>query len=67
MMRRRQLGVRWITPTVHQEGLTLFRRYDDQDFSVVDRTSVVVARRANVREVFAFDRHFVTMGLLVRP
>ena len=67
IVRRRQLAIRWITPSLHEEGLGLFKRYDDHDFSVVDCTSFVVARRLRIRDVFGFDRHFVTMGFALRP
>lgn len=67
MIRRRHLAVRWITPALHEEALELFRQYEDHDFSVVDCTSFVVARRLRVREVFGFDRHFATMSFVLRP
>ena len=67
MVRRRQLSIRWITPPIHEDALELFRRYDDQDFSIVDCTSFVAARRLKLREVFGFDRHFVSMAFVLRP
>lgn len=67
MIRRRQLAVSWITPSVHNEALELFRRYADHEFSVVDCASFVVGRRKGIREVFGFDHHFATMGFALRP
>lgn len=67
MARRRQLLVGWVTPPVHEEALALFRRYADQEFSVVDCASFVIARRRNVREVFGFDSDFAAMGFVLRP
>jgi hypothetical protein len=67
MIRRRILRVDWITPHTHEEGLKIFRRYSDQELSIVDCTSVVVARAAGVREVFGFDEDFKTMGFLLKP
>ena len=67
LIRRRQLSVAWITAPIHEEAVDLFRRSADQEFSIVDCTSFVVARRRGVREVFGFDRHFATMGFLLRP
>ena len=67
MIRRRQLSIGWITAAIHEEAVELFRRYADQEFSIVDCASFVVARRRGVREVFGFDRHFATMGFLLRP
>jgi uncharacterized protein len=67
MVRGRQLAIGWVTPAIHDEALILFRRYRDQEFSIVDCASFVVARRKGIREVFGFDRDFVTMGFLLRP
>jgi predicted nucleic acid-binding protein len=67
MIRRRQLSIAWITSAIHDEALEMFRRYDDQEFSIVDCTSFVVARRRGIREVFGFDGHFMTMGFLLVP
>ena len=49
------------------EAMELFRRYSDHEFSVADCASFVIARRKKVREVFGFDRDFVTMGFVLRP
>lgn len=67
LLRQRRLSVGWITPTVHDEALELFRRYSDHEFSIVDCTSFVIGRRKKVREVFGFDHDFVTMGFVLRP
>jgi hypothetical protein len=67
MVRRRQLMIAWITTPIHEEALQVFRRYADQEFSVVDCTSFVVARRRGIRDVFGFDGHFATMGFRLRP
>ena len=67
MIRRRQLAVAWITPAVHELALETFRKYSDQEFSVVDCASFVVAKKKKIREVFGFDRDFLKMGFLLRP
>ena len=67
MVRGRQLAIAWVTAPIHEEAVELFKRYSDQDFSLVDCSSFVVARRRRVREVFGFDRHFATMGFDLRP
>jgi len=67
MVRGRQLSIAWVTPPIHQEAVELFKRYSDQEFSIVDCASFVVGRRRKVREVFGFDHHFATMGFLLRP
>jgi predicted nucleic acid-binding protein len=40
----------------------VFRRFDDKDWSFTDCTSKVVIERRNVRQAFAFDRHFRQFG-----
>ena len=67
MVRRRHLAIAWITAPIHEEAVQLFRRYADQQFSIVDCTSFVVARRKAIRDVFGFDGHFATMGFRLRP
>jgi predicted nucleic acid-binding protein len=67
MIRQRRLSVGWITPLLHEEALELFRRYSDHEFSIVDCSSFVVARRKKAREVFGFDHDFVSMGFVLRP
>jgi predicted nucleic acid-binding protein len=40
----------------------LLIQYADHAFSYVDATSFVTMRRLDLREAFAFDRHFVAAG-----
>jgi predicted nucleic acid-binding protein len=67
LVRQRRLSLNWVTPAIHEEALEIFRRYSDHEFSIVDCTSFVVARRRKVREVFGFDHDFVAMGFSLRP
>ena len=62
-----RLHLEWVTPTIHQEAWDIFEDYPDQVFSFVDCTSFVIARHAGVKEAFAFDQHFNTMGFILRP
>lgn len=62
-----RLQLEWVTPTIHREAWDIFERYSDQVFSFVDCTSFVIAKHTGVKEAFAFDQHFKTMGLTVRP
>ena len=57
----------WVTEEVHGRALDIFRTYDDQVFSVADCTSFVVARDRKIREVFGFDKNFLTMGFILKP
>jgi predicted nucleic acid-binding protein len=67
LIRRRHLTVAWITPAVHEAAVEIFRKYSDQEFSVVDCASFVVAKKKRIREVFGFDSDFVKMGFIIRP
>lgn len=44
-----------------------FERYDDQDVSFVDHSTVVLARARDVDHVFAFDDDFRTFDLTLVP
>ena len=66
-IKARRLHVEWVTPSLHDEAWKIFRDFADQEFSFVDCTSFVIARRQNVESVFAFDRHFATMGFVLMP
>ena len=57
----------WVTEDVHGRALDIFRTYDDQIFSLADCASFVVARERKIREVFGFDRNFLTMGFILKP
>ena len=62
-----RLHLEWVTPKIHKEAWDIFEDYADQLFSFVDCTSFVIARHAGVKEAFAFDQHFHTMGFILRP
>lgn len=62
-----RLTIGWVTEEVHERALDIFRTYDDQVFSVADCTSFVVARDRKIREVFGFDKNFLTMGFILKP
>jgi predicted nucleic acid-binding protein len=62
-----RLNLEWVTPALHKEAWTIFENYEDQDFSFVDCTSFVIAKRLGVKEVFGLDDHFKTMGLVLKP
>jgi predicted nucleic acid-binding protein len=67
MVRRRQLTISWITPHVHELAMETFRKYSDQELSVVDCSSIVVAKAKKIREVFGFDSDFSKLGFILRP
>ena len=62
-----RLNLEWITHVLHKEAWNIFEKYEGQDFSFVDCTSFATAKRLGVKEVFGFDDHFKTMGLILKP
>ncbi len=45
----------------------LFVRYADQEFSLTDCSSMVLAKANGIREVFTFDRGFARVGFTILP
>jgi predicted nucleic acid-binding protein len=66
-VRVRRLLLEWVTPVIHRSAWAIFERYSDQDFSFVDCTSFVIAKKVGADEAFGFDEHFKTMGFILRP
>lgn len=56
-----------VSKEVEEKALDLFEKYDDKSFSFTDCISFVVMQDLRIQEAFAFDDHFVQMGLLRRP
>lgn len=52
-----------IDKDVFEKAKALFREYDSARLSFTDCTSFVVCRENNIREAFAFDQHFLMMGI----
>ncbi len=46
---------------------SLLARYEDQTFSLTDAVSFTVMRERRIREAFAFDQHFRTVGFALVP
>jgi predicted nucleic acid-binding protein len=67
MVRSRQLTITWITPNIHARAMEAFRKYSDQELSVVDCSSFIVAKARKIREVFGFDNDFAKLGFILRP
>ena len=67
LIHSRHLTVAWITPAVHELAMEIFRKYADQEFSVADCASFVIAKKKRIREVFGFDRDFLKMGFIIQP
>lgn len=45
-----------------REAWSIFRRYDDKNWSFTDCASNVVIEQMNISEAFAFDHHFKQFG-----
>ena len=63
----RQLRLAWIDARSEAEGWELLAQHDGVELSLTDATSAAVARRAKVRQVFGFDRHFRALGFDIQP
>ncbi|AGB39806.1 type II toxin-antitoxin system VapC family toxin [Natronococcus occultus] len=48
-------------------AVTEFDRYDDQEISLVDHLTSVLADERNIDRIFAFDGDFRTLGFTVVP
>ncbi len=66
-VKENQLAIHWVDEGTEKEAWTIFEKYDDQHFSIVDCTSLVICKRVGVDEVFAFDDDFKTLGFIVKP
>ena len=61
------LRILWVDRTIADAAWEIFERYGDQVLSFTDCTSFVLARRAKINEVFAFDEDFTVRGFVTRP
>ena len=63
----RRLRILWIDARLEREGWDILERHADIPLSLTDATSAAAGRRARVREIFGFDRHFRALGFDVQP
>lgn len=56
-----------VSREIEEEALDLFEKYDDKDFSFTDCVSFSVMLKMEIKEAFAFDRHFDQMKMVRRP
>lgn len=52
---------------VFDQALDALVKYEDQDLSFVDCTSLVIMRSGRIRTIFTFDRAFKRLGFQVVP
>jgi hypothetical protein len=67
LLESRRLKVVWVSPEIHAQALAIFRKYEDQTFSITDCATFVITRKQGLPEVFGFDQSFATMGMILRP
>lgn len=48
--------------SLEKEAETILARFSDQDFSFVDAVSFALMNQVDVRQAFAFDKHFIIAG-----
>jgi predicted nucleic acid-binding protein len=62
-------GIEWLRADEAEWGkaLLLMRKFADQGVSFTNCLSAVLMKRAGVKRVFGFDRHFAAMGFRVWP
>ena len=57
-----------VTPSIEQEAWNIFERFNqDKRWSFTDCTSKVVMDKIGILEAFSFDKHFVQMGMIIKP
>ncbi len=52
---------------LESEAERILKKYDDQDFSYTDAVSFALMHARGIKEAFAFDSHFSTMGFQRLP
>ena len=50
------------THPLEEIALEILRRFSDQDFSYADAVSFAIMRQLDIKDAFAFDKHFATAG-----
>lgn len=56
-----------VDEAVYSSACDEFSRYDDQEISLIDQLSSVLARHNDIDRVFAFDSDFRTLGFTLVP
>ena len=56
------LAIVWIDEETHKNALEALLLASLRRLSLVDCSSMIIARRYNIQTIFAFDRHFTQRG-----
>lgn len=59
--------VEWVDELTHRLGVSALLAASRRRLSLVDCVSFEIMRRLGLREVFAFDRHFIEQGFHCLP
>ncbi len=59
------LKIESIGEKIFKNSIKLFKKYQDQVFSLTDCTSFVLCEKNNIRHVFAYDKDFIIMGFVL--
>ncbi|MDI3547221.1 MAG: uncharacterized protein PWR10_873 [Halanaerobiales bacterium] len=59
------LRIEWIDRKIFDKAISIFRKYNDQLFSFTDCTSFALCEENNIKNVFAYDDDFITMGYIL--
>lgn len=64
-----EAGIEWLQADAAEcrQALAFMRKFADQGVSFTDCLSAVLMKRAGLKQVFGFDRHFEAMGYKVWP
>ena len=57
----------WVTESVQNEAISLFRKYTDQLLSITDCTSAILMNDYNIDPIFTFDGDFEVFGFETIP
>lgn len=55
------------TPVLENAARSILIKFQDQPFSLCDAVSFAVMKELSIRDAFAFDRHFETVGFRRLP
>ena len=64
-----EIGIDWLRADAAEwkQALLLMKKFADQGVSFTDCLSAVLMKRAGIKLVFGFDRHFESLGFRVWP
>ena len=61
------LSIYWVDKNITDEPLEIFQEFFDQKLSFTDCASFAICRKAKIKKVFGFDKHFNALGFLLSP